>query len=522
MDMTPQPFVYGALILVVAGFFNRLIGFIYQIFMIRLIEPEGVGLFNMVYPIYIMALVLAGAGIPVAIAKLVAEEVAKNNLRGAYRIFSTALAYIALISFSLTGLLVAGAPFLKAYVFPRPDAYACFLALVPAVIIVSLCSAFRGFFQGLQQMTPTAVTQVAEQIVRISAGLIIASLLLPRGVAAAAAGLSLGVVCGEFIGFIFILWIYLAKRPCLTGPPGYRREKLGRMTARIFQLGVPVTLTRFISTALLSIDALLIPRRLTTSGLSSSEATAMYGQLVGIAEPLLFIPSIITISLATALVPAMSDALAQNNLPLVRGRCAEALRLTMLAGLPAAAIFLLLPEEFCTLFFGYSEAALALSILAVGGPFLYLQQTTIGILQGLGRADRPLKNLVIASLFKVTGIYFLTAIPGVNIQGAALAMVAGYMVMALLNYRDLKRITGLRPDWHYVLTKPLLASLGMAAVIWQAKANIPVLIASPVLQLGSSLLLGGAAYVGLLIVTGGLHIYDLHRLKQLLKMFTLR
>ncbi|MEW6276251.1 MAG: stage V sporulation protein B [Bacillota bacterium] len=520
--MAPQSFVYGALILVVAGFFNRLIGFIYQIFMIRLIEPEGVGLFNMVYPIYIMALVLAGAGIPVAIAKLVAEEVAKNNLKGAYRIFYTALAYIFFTSFFITSLLIAGAPFLKTHLFPRPDAHACFFALIPAITIVSLCSAFRGFFQGLQQMAPTAVTQVAEQIVRISAGLTIAYLLLPKGVAYAAAGLSLGVVCGEFIGFIFILWIYLARRPVLRAFPGFKPERLGLTTFRIFQLAVPVTLTRFISTALLSIDALLIPRRLTTSGLSLSEATAMYGQLVGIAEPLLFIPSIITISLATALVPAMSDALAQNNLPLVRGRCEEAIRLTMLAGLPAATVLLLLPEEFCTLFFGYGEAALALSVLAIGGPFLYLQQTTIGILQGLGRADRPLQNLVIASLFKITGIYYLTAIPGVNIQGAALSLVTGYVIMSMLNYRDLKSITKIRPDWHYVLSKPLLASLGMAVVIWQAKENIPVLIASPVLQLASSMLLGGTAYLVLLVITGGLHIYDLNRLKELLKLFTLR
>ncbi len=516
--MTRQSFVYGALILVMAGFFNRFIGFIYQILMIRLIEPEGVGLFNMVYPIYIMALVLAGAGIPVAIAKLVAEEVAKNNLSGAYRIFYLALACIACTSLSFTCLIIIGTPFLKAHIFPRPDAYSCFFALIPAIMIVSLCSAYRGFFQGLQQMTPTAVTQIAEQIVRISAGLTIAYLLLPKGVAYAAAGLSLGVVCGELVGFLLILWIYLARRPPVGTLPKYAPERPGAIALRIFQLAVPVTLTRFISTALLSIDALLIPRRLATSGLSLSEATAVYGQLVGIAEPLLFIPSIITISLATALVPAMSDALAQNNLALVRGRCEEAIRLTMLAGLPAATIFLLLSEEFCTVFFGYREAATALSVLAIGGPFLYLQQTTIGILQGLGRAGRPLKNLVLASLFKITGIYYLTAIPGVSIRGAAFSLVTGYVIMAFLNYRDLKLITNFRPDWHYVLTKPLLASLGMAAVIWQAKENIPALIFPPLFQLGLYLLLGGITYIGLLIITGGLHIHDLNRLKQLFKI----
>lgn len=512
--MAGQPFVYGALILVIAGFFNRFIGFVYQIFMIRLIEPEGVGLFNMVYPLYIMALVLAGAGIPVAVAKLVAEEVAKNNLRGAYRVFFTALAWITFTSLCLTITIFACSPLLKTYIFPRPDAYLCFYTLSPAIMIVSFCSAFRGFFQGLQQMTPTAVTQVAEQLVRISAGLTIASLLLPKGVAYAAAGLSLGVVLGELTGLFFILWIFFSRRPLPAEAPPFLREKEDGATLRIFRLAVPVTLTRFISTALLSIDALLIPRRLTSSGLSMGDATAMYGQLVGIAEPLLFIPSIVTIALATALVPAMSDALAQKNLPLVRGRSQEAIRLTMLAGLPAATVLFLLPEELCTLFFGYGEAVPALTVLAAGGPFLYFQQTTIGILQGLGRADRPLKNLVIASLFKITGIYYLTAIPGVDIQGAAFSLASGYVVMALLNYRDLKKITGLRPDWLYVLGKPLFAALGMAAAIWRIKESSLAQALSTAEVLALSLLGGGAAYLGLLIFTGGLHIYDLNRLKQ--------
>jgi stage V sporulation protein B len=517
--MTRQSFVFGALILVIAGFFNRLIGFIYQIFMMRLIGPEGVGLFNMVYPLYIMMLVLASAGIPVAIAKLIAEEVAVNNLRGAYRIFYLALVYITCISLFFTFLLIVGAPFLKENIFPRPDAYFCFLTLIPAVTIVSLCSAFRGFFQGLQQMTPTAISQVIEQVIRICAGLFFASLLLPKGIDYAIIGLSLGVVGGELVGFVVMLRIYVGKRPILINSTRSRLEKIDAITRRIFQLAVPVTLTRFLSTALLSVDALLIPRRLMASGLSLFEATSRYGQLVGIAEPLLFIPSIITISMATALIPAVSDALAQNDFRLVSGRCEEAFRLTMLAGLPAAAILFLLPDEFCTLFFRHAEAALPLSILAAGAPFLYLQQTTIGILQGLGHAEAPLKNLAFASLFKLTGIYYLTSVPGFDIQGTALALTAGYIIMSLLNCRKIILITNTRPDWLYCLGKPLFATAGMAAVIWQAKLNLPFIISSSFLQLVFYLLSGGITYAILLVITGGVHIHDLNRIKLLFGLY---
>ncbi|MQL53377.1 stage V sporulation protein B [Desulfofundulus thermobenzoicus] len=514
--MTRQSFVYGAFILLMASLLNRLIGFVYQIAMIRLIRPEGVGLFNMVYPIYVLVLVLAAAGIPVAISKLVAEEVGRGSLRGAYRIFSIAFVCIIVSSLFFTILLIAGSPFLQRYVFPNPQVYYCFISLVPGVVIVSLCSAFRGFFQGLQQMTPTAVTQVTEQMVRVVAGLVIAYLMLPRGVEYAAMGISLGVVLGELTGFLFMLSIYFRRRPQPSGFVLYLPEPGLKVAGRIFELAVPVTLTRFVSTALLSLDAMLIPRRLQEAGLSITEATGVYGQFVGIAETLLFTPGIVTISLATALIPAVSDALAQGDLPLVRGRTEEAIRLTMLAGLPAAGVFFLLPQELCSVLFGYADAGAALGMLAIGGPFLYLQQTTTGILQGLGHAGRPLKNLVFASLFKVTGIYFLTPVPGLTIRGTALSLCAGYIIMALLNYRDLKELTALRIDLAYCLGKPLLATLGMMVVMWYARSHIFPFAGVTLAGLMGVLFLGGAAYLIILLLSGGMHSYDLHRLSSFL------
>ncbi|MDQ0287651.1 stage V sporulation protein B [Desulfofundulus luciae] len=514
--MSRQSFVYGAFILLLASLCNRLIGFAYQILMIRLIRPEGVGLFNMVYPIYVLVLVLATAGIPVAISKLMAEEVAQGNLGGAYRVFSVAFWCIVASSLFFTLVLILGAPLLQKYVFPNPKVYYCFLSLVPGIIVVSLCSAFRGFFQGLQQMTPTAVTQVVEQLVRVIAGLGIAWFMLPRGIEYAAMGISLGVVLGEFVGFLFMLAIYLKKRPFLSPFAVYCPEPVLKVTGRIFDLAVPVTLTRFVSTAFLSVDAMLIPRRLQAAGMTINEATGVYGQFVGIAESLLFTPSIVTISLATALVPAISDALAQNDLSLVRGRTEEALRLTMLAGLPATAVFFLLPGELCHAIFGYADAGVALGTLALGGPFLYLQQTTTGILQGLGRAERPLRNLIIAAAFKVAGIYYLTAIPALGIRGTALSLCTAYIIMSLLNYRDLRKIIALRVDFGYCLGKPLVATAGMAVVMWYARnfmlgsddlSRIGLLIV---------LFLGGATYLLLLFLSGGVHSHDLRRLASFL------
>ncbi|MBM7855279.1 stage V sporulation protein B [Desulfohalotomaculum tongense] len=511
--MKKQSFIYGALVLLIASIFNRAVGFAYQIIVIRLIKPEGVGLFNMVYPVYVMVMVLSTMGIPLAISKLVAEEIASNNTRGAYRIF-----YICLILLILSGTLFTlglffAAPLLVKYYFPNPKVYYSFLALIPGIFIVSLCSAFRGFFQGLQQMTPTAVTQVIEQLVRVTAGLTIAYFLLPRGVEYAAIGISLGVVCGEITGFLTMLFIYLRSRPLAPGFSG-SFETLGTSLQRIFSLGIPVTLTRFVSTALMSIDAVLIPHRLQAGGLTLQQATALYGQFVGIAQTLLLTPGVITAALATALIPAVSDALAQNNIKLVQSRTSEAIRLTNIAAFPCIVLFLFIPEELCRLLFGYQEAGQSLAIMALGGLFLYFSQTTTGILQGMGEAIRPFKNLVIASSFKIAGIYFLTANADLGIKGTSMAIVLYCVIMAGLNYIDLKKLTGFRMYFVVSVIKPFFSAVLMGITVWFVNNNMFAINNSPALSTLTSIFLGISVYVLSLIIMGGVPPQDIARVKK--------
>ncbi|MDD3653003.1 MAG: stage V sporulation protein B [Desulfotomaculaceae bacterium] len=512
--MSGQSFIQGTIILILGSLVNRVLGFINGIFMIRIIHPEGIGLFNMIYPVYTLFLVIASAGIPVAIAKLVAEEVARHNLSGAYRIFRICLVTLILSSTILTMLYFYGAPFLLKYVFVNPKVYYSFLCLMPGVVIVTLCSAFRGFYQGLQQMAPTALTQCLEQLARVFFGLLIAYLFMPRGVEYAAMGASLGVIIGELTGFIGILAIYLRNRPRVQpGSAIYSGEPLTSIYGRIFSLAYPVTLTRCISTSLIWADTILIPLRLQAGGTGLSEATNLFGQFFGISANLLFSPGIITISLATALLPAMSDAMALGNLAAVRARCAQAIRVTILAGAPCAMVLFLLAREICGIVFGYPEAGASLAILALGGPFLYLWQTTTGILQGLDEASRPLRNLLLASIFKIIGIYYLTALPQFGIRGTAAAFVAGYLLMALFNLADIKRLTKVNFNLHNY-QKPLVAVVGMGLVITSTQSYLYTCSHSAPLATIGAICTGFAAYLTILIICGEIKINDLRRLKH--------
>lgn len=510
--MAAPSLAYGTFVLSVASLYNRILGFAYQIVLVRMIHAEGIGLYSMVYPVYVMILVLASAGIPVAIAKLVAEELALRNPATAYRIFRAGCGYIFLFSVVCTIGLIVAIPWLLRYVFVNPAVQPAFTALIPGLLIVSICSAFRGFFQGLQQMSPTAITQAMEQTVRVAVGLGLVWLLLPRGVAYATAGASAGVVVGELVGFITMLIIFIRRRPQIATRTRIRGSLL-EDSRRIFTLAVPVMLSRFASTALMSVDAVLIPQRLAVSGMTLAQATATYGKLVGMAETLLYTPGILTVSMATALVPAVADAAANGDRTLVSRRVGDALRVTMVIGIPAALIFLLMPEAICGLLFGYPDAGNILALLGVGGPFLYLVQTTTGVLQGLGKVVEPLRNLLLASVFKVTGIYYLTALWG--IRGTGLVLTAHFIIMALLNIRDVILLTGCTLEWRRVVACPLAAGTGMALVM-------ELLLPNDGIDAGLTLLalvLGLGVYLVGLVISGGITPAEARRLESMVGKF---
>ncbi|HIE13513.1 MAG TPA: stage V sporulation protein B [Desulfotomaculum sp.] len=516
--MSRQSLLTGTLVLATASTVNRVIGFVYQIFLIRLIRAEGIGLFNMVFPLYVLALVIASLGIPVAVAKLVSDAVTQKEYGKAYRILRLSLLYTIVSSLLVTLAVMAAASFVSGRILSNPETRLPFVCLIPGIFIVSICSVFRGFFQGLQNMVPTAVTQTVEQFIRVVAGLSLASLFIDQGVVAAACGASLGVVCGELAGFLLMLGCFFRSRSL----PHAGRQRAGEagLTREIFRLSLPVALMRLVSTGFLSLDAVLIPHRLIAAGLPTRAATGVFGQFTGIAQTLLYTPGVITVSLSTALVPAVAEALTARNPGLFHSRVNNALRLTMLTGLPSAMVLCMVAEELCGVVFGYPEAGAVLKVLALGAPFLYLQQTTTGILQGLGRPLVPFRNLVVASVFKLTGIYFLTAIPACGICGAGAAVVCGFLIMSMLNLADLRRLTGCAVEIKEILAKPLIAT-ALAAAVLHFSHGCFAARAPQALGLLAAVALTGASYAFFVMLTGALRPGERRRFLLIFyKLFT--
>ncbi len=505
--MPKRTFVYGATILLGANLVNRILGFAYQYLIMNDIGGEAYGLFNMVFPIYMLALVLTTAGIPLAIAKMVSEEVSLGRTAQAQAIFRLAFWLLLISGAIVSSVLYFLTPFLTHRIFPDPRVLTIFQICTPAIFIVSISSVFRGYFQGLQNMVPTAISQICEQVIRVTVGYAAALQLLNAGVEWAAAGLALGMLAGEIVGLLVIAIQYrfvIPKFKAESHDPGYSARLI---LSKLWQLASPVTAGRLLATGLSALDAILIPLRLQVAGYAAREATTLFGQLGGAAFTLLTFPSVFTFALATSLVPAISEAAARRQLNVVRARSAEAIRLTILLGIPCLIILFYFSHPL-TSFFKSAQIAPILRVLALGGIFSYIQQTTTGILQGLGKVHLPVLHSIVAAFIRIPVLVYLTGLPQWGLRGTALAYTIGYVVMALLNLIAISRYTGMALDLQRFLLQPLSGGIGMLLIFHLLDPIIGGNVVGYLIEFS----VGSIIYGTILFFNGGVSLTDIKRL----------
>ncbi|MCL1851515.1 MAG: stage V sporulation protein B [Peptococcaceae bacterium] len=453
--------IVGAAILFGANLINKILGFVYQYLIMRTIGSEAYGLYQMAFPIYMTTLVFTTAGIPLAVAKMVAEKTSLGAPQDAAKIFRTAMSILFVSGILVTLVVYLCIPIISTEFFPDKRVGLIFKICVPSVFIVSVSSGFRGYFQGLQNMLPSAISQVFGQITRVFLGFYAAWLFLPRGAEWAACGLAIGMVAAEVLALIIIMICYAWQR----GHDKKRVYQPSRIRYRhickdLFTLSMPVTGSRLAASSLSTLDTFIIPRQLGRAGFATPEATALFGQLNGTAMTLLTFPNVFTFALSASLVPAIAGAMARKNHKVAGSRCNDAIRATALLGLPCS-VFLFVFADILAGVFKSPQIAPSLQIMAVTGLFTYLMQTTTGILQGIGKMHLPLVNSLIGGFIRIPLLYYLTALPQFGIMGCAITYAINSVVVTCINFAAILRNIKVKFNYTKIFLKPLLAAVAM-------------------------------------------------------------
>ncbi|RED87702.1 stage V sporulation protein B [Cohnella phaseoli] len=471
MSLRKQSFIQGAMILLAAGLLNRVLGFVPRIALPRMIGAEGVGLIQLVFPFTIVLLTLISGGIPLAVAKLVAEADSKDDSAGAGRILKLAVAISLGISLVAVVVCFLLSDFIATRIMTDSRVHSAFLAMIPVLPLVAVSSVWRGYFQGKQNMVPTAMSQTAETVFRIVFTLLLAWLLLPFGLEAAAAGGVLGMVVGECAG-VLVLWRQFVRDRRKERPPSVTSSAAPaprRYLRELLNTAVPVTGSKMIGSLSYLLESIMTVRSLTIAGVAAAGATAQYGALQGMVIPLLLLPGALTYSLAVSLVPSLSEAASRGDWAVIHARLQQSMKLAVITGAPFAVLLALLAAPVCKLLYGDDSMAHMLRWMAPLAVFLYMQAPLQAALQALNRPGTALFNTFAGAAIKLVLIMRLATDPQLGIVGVVIAIGVNMMLVTLLHWISVARLTGFRmhPLDFLKVTAAMIVMSAAALRIWE-------------------------------------------------------
>ncbi|MGE5396011.1 MAG: putative polysaccharide biosynthesis protein [Chitinophagales bacterium] len=495
-------FLQGAAILAAAGIISKALGALYRIPLARWLGAEGIGLYQMAYPFYTTILSLTTAGIPVAISILVARKENAGLNGDSYKILRASFYLLLVIGLVLSVLFYFGADFIARSGIKQPKAVLPLMALAPAIFFAAMMTVYRGFFQGQQWMIPTAVSQVVEQIFRVVFILILAYLLLSRGLEVAVAGATFGAVVGGFAGLLTLVGFYTWYRNKITIKKQlvYSGQSSWSLGKEMLRLAIPVSLGAVVLPLTQMLDTFIVPRRLIESGYTVVRATELYGELSGMASTLINLPIILIVAIAASLVPAVTEALVKKDTLVLNNRINESIRASLLIALPSAVGLYVLADQIMDLLYSSTEAGIPLAFLSFSVLVIAIFQVTSSGLQGLGKPGIPMRHLIITGLLKVLLNYSLTAAPLLNIRGPAIATFIAFSIGSVLNIIYLVKLTGIRFEWARYI-KLILITIVMGIIV---KISYQVLVIAGIPSKASTVI---AIVIGVTAFGGGLFVF---------------
>ncbi|MBQ9715152.1 MAG: polysaccharide biosynthesis protein [Clostridia bacterium] len=494
-------FLKGVFVLSVGGIVAKLIGAFYRIPLTNLVGSYGMGLYQFVFPLFSLLLTISTAGIPVAVSKLVAEKIAIGRRDHSDKVFKTALGLLALFGLVGSVVLFAFADGISA-LQGNVDASGAYKIISPAVFFVCIISAYRGYFQGLMQMEPTALSQVVEQVVKMAIGLSGAIAFMPDVVKSINFAI-LGVTASELVALLLLVVIKKfanKKQPVLTKTKDAFNTK--STIKQLLVLCLPITMSGLIIPLTQLVDSVLV-----LNLLKVPNATGLYGVWAGPVHSLLNMPVVLTLGISTAIVPAISKHYAKGDDVGAKQKANFAIKLTMVVGLPCSLGLIVLAQPVTQLLYGglpFDEILLASDMVRVAGVsvlFLSLVQTGTAILQAGGRLYAPVVFLFASTVVKTLLSVVLLSNKDINVFGAPVSSVICYFVACLGDLLYIVRVQKIKPRFNEVVAKPLACGLVMTVFLLATRSLFAKFLPNSVCVL-VLVCLGVVVYLAMIVLLG--------------------
>ncbi len=471
--MARRSLKYNAAILTATGFIVKAIGFVYRIFIANSIGTEGLGLYQLMTPIYSLLVLVLSAGISISVSRFVAEESAKGLSRNGGKIASLSAGIVLGAGVIISGILLLNLDTLVLGTtgdIRTKDSLFWILILVPPI---AAASAYKGYFYGRQEMLPNSIGQIFEQIVKLSFVLSFYSSFKGKGIEKMCLLAVLAMLIGECANVLVVYIVFLIRKNKAEKKQINYGENTITSIKKICKISLPISANRLVLSTIGTAESLLIPQRLMHYGLNFQKSLEAFGRLTGMASPLVFFPSMLPMALATALVPAIANAVASKKYSVANRQISQSIKLTIIMGLVFSSFFASCSYELAELVYPGKDVGDILHLLAFTGVFLYLQHTMLGILNGLAKERSMLINTLMGSIARLALIWFFIPVWGVSAY--IYAVIAGSIIVITLNFRTISKLTGISIDVGEWIVKPLSAAL-IGSIMAKLLKKIPAVI----------------------------------------------
>ncbi|MDQ5983800.1 MAG: Stage V sporulation protein B [Eubacteriales bacterium SKADARSKE-1] len=527
-----QSFMTGTLILSSSIFIVKVLGIFFRFFVTNMIGPTGAAYFSVAYEIYNPLFALSTAGLPIAISRLVSENVAKGRFKDVRQVHKVSIPI-----FLLTGSVGFVLMLLGAFFVPRlvnvPGAVYSVIALSPTILFACLMSIYRGYHQGLRDVIPTAVSEIIEASCKVVIGSVISYLVIIKGVQEfntfgtvfgkayesqemalnaimpfASAGAIIGISIGAGVGFLYLLFSHkkrgdgISENDVNLSPKPYNRSYIIK---RLIRTAIPIGIGAIIMNIAGFIDTTLILNRIQyVMSKNPDDLLMCYSRVIGpeiinsgdgvhgfllgcysFTLPLMMLIPAITSTFGVVSLPAVTRAFTKKNKNELQKSVESVIKMTAIVSVPSGIGIAVLGSSLLSIIYSHRAGAVSIAsnivpILGVATIFMAASTPICSMLQAVGRVDLPVKIITVGLAIKIMVNYLLVGIPTINIQGAGIGTLVGYVFILITSMYFLFKETRVKLKLTKTILKPVFASIicGITAFVSNAFLSkiIPLII----------------------------------------------
>lgn len=527
-------FLLQGTILAAASIISRVVGLIYRLPMTAIIGKRGNDFYGIAFELYNIVLIISSYSIPLAVSKLVAARMSIGEARNALRVLKGSLVFACITGGTASLVVWFGADFFTEVLFKTPLAAIALRVLAPVLFIVAIVGVFRGFFQGLHTMMPSAISQIAEQIMNAIVSVVAAYLLFDYGVkvgailgdsdvygaAYGAAGGTLGTASGAVTALIIMLLIYALYFKRFKKKITRDHSKHVEEYKDLFKVLILTIIPVLLSTTLYNLSGLfeagIFKNIANNMNYDSVQISEWWGVFAGQYRVLINVPLSIASSIAASSVPSLTAAFRGNEMQRVRVQISSAMRFIMIIAFPCAVGMGVLGGPIMMLLFSDSDksSAIMMAVGAISVVFYSLSTLSNGLLQGIDKMRVPVINacisLVSQSVFLVGAMYILK----LDIYAVVLSDAFYAFMMCLLNHMSVKKYSGVEINVHKTFVKPLEASVVMGIMVYLVYTVVHIVSRSNAVSTIFAIAIGVFVYFLTILLIKGITERELKRLPK--------